>query len=277
MIMNKIFKIDAVFVGPQKTATTWLYEVLKDNPSVSLPKGVKETFYWERRHKTKDIEWYASHFSGNSLKTEIGPGCFHDKSALEAIAANNKDCKIVVTLRDPSERAFSHYLHHVRAARVSGDFRESAEAIPEITEGSRYKKYLPLWIDLFGSSNVLILFQEDIKNCPDKVLKKVCDFLNIDNIYNKDALTAKVYEASSPRSKLLIKTARTVAELMKQYRLYSIVSFFKSAGLKKLMYSSSQETGKLPDELRQELVSYFMEDILYIEKITGRDLSGWKH
>ena len=75
--------LDFVGIGPQRTASTWLNEMLLRHPSIALPTGVKETkFFDDRFHK--GFAWYATHFADpdpSQVRGEIAPTYFDDDAA----------------------------------------------------------------------------------------------------------------------------------------------------------------------------------------------------
>jgi len=94
---------DFVGVGPGRTGTTWLHEVLKGH--VNLPAGIKETDFFTTNYN-KGIEWYADHFrDADRIRPtgEINP-YFGFPEAAERIAIHIPRCKIICTFRNPVER-----------------------------------------------------------------------------------------------------------------------------------------------------------------------------
>src|ERR1700687_1549707 len=72
---------DVIGVGPSRTGSTWLYNVLRD--TVDMPAGAKDTHFFHNFYD-KGIEWYADHFryaTGERKIVEICPGAFFNQSA----------------------------------------------------------------------------------------------------------------------------------------------------------------------------------------------------
>ena len=118
---------DFIGIGPPRTATTWLHEVLSGH--VGLPEGVKETdfFVW---NYDKGLEWYAAHFRNCPSNRPIGefsPNNFAGAQARERIARDIPGCKIICTLREPVERTYSHYRKMREGEYFSGSFEECLE------------------------------------------------------------------------------------------------------------------------------------------------------
>src|ERR1700736_2074405 len=95
-----------IAVGPQRTGTTWLHEVMK--PHVGLPRGTKETDFFLKNY-AREIEWYREYFRGYPTELPLGevdPNYFGEEVARERIEKHIPHAKIIVTLRDPVARAY---------------------------------------------------------------------------------------------------------------------------------------------------------------------------
>src|ERR1700676_3185895 len=95
---------DFIAVGPQRTGTTWVHEVLK--PHLGLPRGIKETDFFLKNY-AKGMQWYLEFFRGyppQMLLGEVDPNYFGEDVVRERIEKDIPGAKIVVTLRDPVER-----------------------------------------------------------------------------------------------------------------------------------------------------------------------------
>src|SRR5216683_1959296 len=92
-----------IAVGPQRTGTTWLHQVLAGH--VGLP-SIKETDYFSK-HYARGLEWYLEFFRNCPVTlplAEIDPNYFGIAEACDRIATDIPDCKIIVSLRDPVDR-----------------------------------------------------------------------------------------------------------------------------------------------------------------------------
>ncbi len=105
-------------IGPPRTGTTWLHNVLEGH--VDLPYGVKETLYFTTFYD-KGFDWYARHFRYATGERKVAEVCpyFFDTVTLERIKAIMPNCKFIVTMRDPVDRLYSMY----KALRYSAEAR----------------------------------------------------------------------------------------------------------------------------------------------------------
>ena len=102
-----------LFVGPARTGTTWLHGVLYHR--AWLPRGTKETHYFDSFYDKK-LDWYRAYFRRCRGRRwgEVTPTYFQKPEVRERIARDVPNCKIICTLRDPVERAYSTYRVFVR-------------------------------------------------------------------------------------------------------------------------------------------------------------------
>lgn len=128
---------DFLIVGAQKAGTTSLYNVLKQHPAV-LPARKKEIHYFSQFYR-KGLPWYLEHFplrEDHQLSGEASPFyLFHPQSA-RRIAETYPDIKIIILLRDPVERAISHYHQQYRRGHEKLSMLEAFQHEPKrITKG----------------------------------------------------------------------------------------------------------------------------------------------
>lgn len=272
-------ELGVVGVGPQKTATSWLYSCLKAHPQLCFPKRVKETFFLDERWE-RGWDWYWSHFShcsSDSRRAEIAPTLFNSRSAVERLRAHNPDCRIIVSLRDPSDRAVSLWIHHRKKGRVGTDFWQAVDRIPGIIDASHYATHLPRWIEAFGRERVRIVLQDDVTDRPRQVLEEMFQFLGLEPPEPMpDEVRDRINTASLPRFPGLARYLTRVARWLRERRLHRMVEFGKRLGLRAVYGGGEFDYESVGNELRSRLVPRFEEDVRYVEEVTGRTLTTWR-
>ena len=271
-------RLDLVGIGPQRTATTWLYTCLLAHPQLSFPRGVKQTLFLDERFH-KGWTWYWDHFQGRrqgQLCAEIAATYFDVPEAATRLYEHNPDCRILVTLRDPTARSFSEYLHHTKRGRLNCDFQTALQKMPRLREASRYCLHLERWIRLFGLEHMQIILQEDIVAAPQMVLERVYSLAGIPSIPPPQALRERVNDASLPRFRSLAKFATRGAEWLREHGLYGPIEFTKRLGLKRIYSNSRGSLPVLSPTMRQALITEFEPDIAYVEALLDRPLPGWR-
>ena len=112
-----------VVIGAMRSGSTSLYKYLQAHPDVFMPR--KEIHFFDVKWD-RGIAWYHTRFEGYAGQTAIGeatPTYLADPVALDRMAATIPDARLVAVLRDPIDRAYSHYwMEHAPRAR-SADVR----------------------------------------------------------------------------------------------------------------------------------------------------------
>jgi len=272
------FQLNWVAIGPQRTATTWLYKILENHSELCFPKGVKETFFFDERY-SKDLAWYRAHFrhqQSHQYCCEIAPSYFDVEAVPKRLYAHNPDCRIVVTLRNPILRTWSLYRHHFAKGRVSGSFEEATEQMPRILTSGSYATHLPRWLNRFGSQQVKCLLLDDLHISLETTLKELCQFLGITVPNQIPNSQDKINSATTPVSPQLARIATQAASFLRFYRLHRLVELGKNLGLNRVYTGGEQKAPQLTPELQRKLLEYYEPDICFLENLLERDLTSWR-
>ena len=119
--------------------------------------------------------------------------------------------KIVVSLRNPVERAYSHYWELVARAPQGGinkrlTFEEKITLTPRLINEGFYDEKLAAYFDLFPRKTILVLIFEEMTENPLRHYRKVCRFLGVSDDFESPLLKVRMNSASSKlgRSKFWI-------------------------------------------------------------------------
>ncbi len=269
---------DFIAVGPQRTGTTWLHQALGGH--VGLP-SIKETDFFSK-HYDKGLEWYHEFFRNCAAElplAEIDPNYFGIRDACDRIAQHIPKCKIVVTLRDPVERAYSSYRIMRRDAWTRVGFEETVARNNVIRESSRYAFHLKNWWNHFGRERVLVLMYEDLAADPQAFLDRICAFVGVANISvaGKPFATERVNTVThAPRSRRLAQNARNARDWMRVRRWHRAIDLLDKAGVWRYCFGGGEEFPPLDPEVGARLREHYRPEIEALEKLLGRDLSTWK-
>lgn len=273
------FDIHFVCVGPQRTGTTWIYEMLRQHPELCLPEAVKETMFFDQHHD-RSVAWYSQYFQHarpGQLHGEVAPTYFDVPEAPQRIHNLSPNCRILVTLRDPVERAWSLFLHHLKKGRVSDNFWDAVEKIPRIVGAGHYGRHIPRWQSIFGPEQVTILFLEDVESKPRKTLHSIQGKLGVKVKDLPDKQNESLNDASMSRYPRIARGVAFFASRLHEYGLHEVVSAVKKTGLKSLAYTGGEE--RMPKQsapIREILADEYEQDITFVEEETGHDLTEWR-
>lgn len=268
----------ALFVGPQKAGTSWIHEYLHDRGDVCLPRGVKETFFFDDRFDRKGIGWYAAHFHPKSTMqsvVEVAPSYFHSTAAPARVAQCLGKVPIIVTLREPVARAYSLYLHLKRYGFTNLSLREALQDRPEILDSSRYALHVRRWQEAFGASQVHVLFQEELAADAVRFAGRVDQCLELPPLEREIDLQRRVNEAASARSGKLAGWVRQAGDLLRDYRLYWPIEMAKKFGVKQMVYSGGGEVEQLMDDDRAWLEEQLRDESAQLRHLLKLEQLPW--
>ena len=198
---------DFLIIGAQRGGTTSLYEYLCRHPQVD-PATEKEIHYFDFQ-TARGPAWYRAHFPwrfpGTRITGEASPFYLFHPRVPRLVRDLLPAVRLIVLLRDPVERAHSHFRLQRRAKiEPLATFEEAIAAEPERLAGEREKFarlpdyygynfhqysylergiYLPqlvAWEEFFPREQLLVLGSEDFYARPAEVFGRVCDFLGLD-------------------------------------------------------------------------------------------------
>ena len=166
-----------VIIGGQRCGTTSLYRYLAAHPSVRPATG-KELQFLTLHHR-RGLRWYRGHFPVRPpgvLSFEASPYYLFDPEAPARAAALLPEAKFIALLRDPVERAYSHYLHSRSYGVEPLSFADALDAEPDrLARGGhtarrqfsylargRYAGQLARWFDRVGRDRVLVVRTEEL-------------------------------------------------------------------------------------------------------------------
>jgi Sulfotransferase domain len=270
---------DFIAVGPPRTATTWLHEVLQGH--VCLPADRKETDFFTRFYD-RGIDWYADYFrhcEGGIPVGELSPMYFASSPARERIARHLPECKIIVSLRDPVERAYSNYRMLRRIVATKVDFEQAATTRGDLIESSRYGTHLADWFARFGRERVQVLIYDDLESDSQAFLDSICDFIGIPRfpISSSKVGAERVLTVNTqPLSPRLAKLARDVVGWFVDRRYHRAANRVRGSRIIRYMLEGGDPFPPLDPEVANRLREYYRPEVEKLEQLIGRDLSAWK-
>ncbi len=285
--------MDFVGIGAARCATTWLARCLGEHPSIHLPRR-KELHYFDNDFLFEPaLRRLRRAFAGarpGQLRGEITPRYIISPPALERIARHCPGVRILVSLRDPVERAFSQFLY-LRYNLKREPLREFHEAIggplrDEYIGRSRYAGPLQTVLGLFGSDRVHVVLYDDVAARPHEVLRGLYGFLGVDPGFVPPSAARHVNRSRERRA----APPDWWAALLRHFALgRTRTARLLRPGLRPVLRSINRlidlaaggRPGPAPapldgDARRRLFERYFKDDVERTEKILGRDLSAWR-
>lgn len=278
-------KPNFIGIGAQKCASTWIYRVLQDHPEVlvATPKELDFFSYFYGR----GFQWYERHFqSKQNVRAigEISPSYFCDPCAPYRINAYNSEMRIIITLRDPLERAYSNHLHEVRMGHFEGEdisFESGLRNNPMYIEQSRYGTHLKNWFDVVPEERRLVLLQEEIKQSPDEQVRRIYNFLNIDEKHSPQFLNQRANRSYLPRSKALEKLIKKSGHSARKAGFGKAVDAIKQTGLVDYIRNLNRFDARLKvpamkEETKWSMAHELRSEVVQTAALLGRQSLPWE-
>lgn len=188
----------ALIVGAQKSGTTTLEYLLKHHPELQTHNAGCELGWFSSEGWMPDSmfeiigkEAYKMFFNGNKLAFEKSANYFHFPAAPERIYKVNPKTKIIILLRNPIDRAYSHYWHEVNHLKVETlSFEDAIKRKVETTDDlfhfnylgtGEYVTHITRWLGYFPNSIYTVEASEFFKNM-DHVFIEIQRFLELKEI-----------------------------------------------------------------------------------------------
>jgi len=199
---------DFLILGAMKAGTTSLYRYLAAHPDFARRRRKEEVHFFDK-HWARGVAWYASFFPSRAdrwraalrgrrlFSGETSPYYLFHPAVPARVEAVLPRARLLVLLRDPVARAWSHHQHMVRKGREPLGFEEALAREPERLRGedeSRfslahrrfsyfargiYADQIERWIRCIGRDRLLVLRSEDFFADPCAAVSRATDFLGL--------------------------------------------------------------------------------------------------
>lgn len=207
---------DYIIIGAQKSGTTPLYHFLKQHPQIVFKKGEVHFFDLMFAHGSR---WYKNRFDKRPTPQHLigdkSPYYMCHPKVPERVHSLYPNVKIIAILRNPIDRAYSHYWHNQRAKREPLSFKEAIAAEPERLAGEKeklmkdpkyksnnYRRYsylerghyaeqLKRWLEFFPKEQIMVISSSDLRNKTEEVMQNLFTFLNL------PSFTPKAYKSGA--------------------------------------------------------------------------------
>jgi hypothetical protein len=211
---------DFLIIGCMKSGTSQLTYFLSQHPHIGCSS--EEIHFFDSKFE-KGRGFYQAILPkkkrGILVTGEDSPNYICDKKVPSRVFSMYPSIKLIVILRSPVDRTYSHYQMRVRLQKEPLSFEE-ALAIEErkecpvikgrippnypYLETSMYARHLERWFSFFSPRQMLVLFNEDLKNDPLHTLNRVCAFLEVPpftKMPNEDPSLIRKYPPMNPATR----------------------------------------------------------------------------
>jgi len=300
--------LDFIIIGAQKSGTTSLFKYLKPHPKVYMPSDKEAPYFSSEDLFAAGWDSFATdYFSGADSDQFWGtasPQYMSNMDVPKRIYEQMPNAKLIAILRNPIERAYSHYSMQVRREIDKRDFDTALDeslqqerlddaraTMPVYEEGNTYEdesnhylawgeygRILEEYTQLFPKEQLLVLYLDDLVEHPKDTFLAVTNFIgvgdehvpeNVGEVFHKGGMSQIIPESwrTAIKNNVVFKGFwGLVPERTKSTVRY----WYDQKNVKK----GNGNTGPSDDAL-QKLVAFYKEDVLKLNKIANRPVP-WK-
>jgi hypothetical protein len=296
-------------VGAARSGTTSLHEYLRNVKGIYMSPVKEPHFFVEEvgplyRHVPhfKDPARYLSLFqpkNGEFILGESSCSYLYDDTAPSSIYAKIPDARIVILLRDPIERAYSHFLHHLRYGfdntfnfleAIKNDYYSKGRKGWGFTrlyvELGMYSQQVQRYFDVFGRDKVkVVIYEDEFKSITNETVNDVIRFLGLNESVSEE-ITQKIFNTSLdsfsgsfvvPRVRAIpliqgkySPNTRMVSDIRRNNSLLMTLTYPITSALWKNFLFKNKEQPALTESASTFLLRIYREDVHELSKILRR-------
>jgi len=300
---------DFLIVGAARSGTTTLFSLLDRHPRIFMPREKEPMFFsvydesWipidirtgkPAAHVIGDLNGYLGLFRSARDGRLIGEAStwylYRHQTTIRNIRAvygeNARDVRIIILLRNPAERAWSHYQLKKRSGEEELPFDRAID--PDVIRGrlekrltpgfdyigfGRYFQQVKAYLENFPQARVLLF--EDMMKDTGRAEQEACELLGIEPGPAQEQ-TRKLNVSGAPKNRLLgmlgdfLYQPAALKSLFKPWVPYKL-----RADLKHRLSARIFRPERLDAGLKDRLTDIFRDDIQALAGLTGKDLTGW--
>ncbi len=282
-------------VGTQKGGTTSLKYYLELHPEVYIHSQKECKFFVRSDLYANGFSFFKKYFYSCKEQKAIGlvdPDIMFFEEALERMkqCIDFSSAKFIFILRDPVERAFSHYLMTYRRGLEPLSFEEAIEKEDErLSKGGFFEKMhysyvsrgfylrqIKRFLPYIKRSQMLFLLTEELKKDPLNTLKKIFEFLNVSSNFIPPNINVQYHKATVPKSVSLLRAMKSKNKIKKVI----IRLLIPSSRIRRSIYEFIDRLNQteridivLKEDIKRRLAKIYESENKNLSEFLGIDLS----
>jgi hypothetical protein len=268
-------------IGVPRAGTTWLYSMLASHPDVYVPSVRKEIHFFDW-HYERGLQWYEKQFpkSGQASRYlaigEFTPHYLYDRRCPERMAAMGSISRLLLIIRNPVDRAYSHFAFRRRSQNYSGSFESYLLLHPEIVRWGFYSSGVAEYLRWFGREQILVMVFEEAVSDVVETKRSVARFLGVSSDrFPLQAGKEPINRSLVPKAPTLYGWLASMNWYLRRRNLDWLIRLLMRLPIKSLLVRNSR-LPPMAQATRDYLQELYEDDLRQLESLLNVDLQAWR-
>lgn len=269
-------------IGVPRAGTTWLHELLVTHPDVYMPVRRKELSFFDK-YFDRGIQWYEEFFPSKAQADqyqaigEITPHYLYCTQCPKRIANVSSVANLILIVRNPIDRAYSHYRHRVRLDNYSGSFEEFLSFRPHAIEWGFYSRYVKNYLRYFGRDQISALVYEQAVSDVSRTKRRLAGFLGVAvDRFPPVSGQERINRGYVPRFQSAYALAANADNYLRERDMDWIVNLAKKLAIKRLFGKKEGALLSMKEETRMHLINVYEDEFRELALLLDTDLECWE-
>lgn len=278
-----------IIAGVKKAGTTSFYNYLDQHPQIFM-SPIKEPKFFaydpadpacinadHNRFPIRTMAEYEALYddAGDAVAVgEASPLYIDSTYALEQIAQQLPDVRLIFSLRQPIERAYSLYLMGIRDGVEERTFYEAVKNDMARWEGFKYYTALKPWFDRFGADRIHVILFEDLTKNPVGVTQDLYRFLGVDPTFVPDT-SQKHNVGGVPKNQALQRAVTIIRRSRLRKLMVDYVPTQWRTAYTNMHKGNLEKAPPMPADAAALLTDLYRQDVADLQDLLQRDLAIW--
>lgn len=274
--------IEIMCIGAQKAGTTSLHHLLKQHPQLELPY-IKELYYFSDDKQYQSLSNLHRHYSfkDGKIAVNVTPAYMCSKKAIQRIYNYHPNMKLIMILRQPTQRCISQYLMRYRNLMEHRSFKEVMDEeltlkayedkeCKSILYRSLYHLQIKHVLSIFPKEQVYFIKFEEFSSQQNQVMQDLMSWCQLEHFDFKFTHTNEKFKGSNS---LLWKMVMRIPHpwILRFQEIFKV----NLRGFVKRMVKNDRQDPMIDDETIERLNEFFKESMLETARLTGLNCDDW--
>ena len=270
-----------IVIGAMKAGTSSLHRYLDLHPEIGMSRIKELDFFLEHRSWSRGEQWYADQFDATkAVRGESSPNYTDlplSEGSATRMAAVVPGARLIYMVRDPIDRALSHWIH---ARGLEREDRSAEQALADLdsryVRRSLYRTQLAPFVKRFGCEQIRITAQEDLLDRRSDTLSELFRWLGVDPAFRSPYFDRE-WEVSAGKNQKF-SFAYRLSRLFGGKDFWGRLPPRLRWRLERIAYGRLGAPVSAPpvsDSVRARLAQRLAPEIDWLREFTGRDFADW--